>query len=113
MMHTDVTGIANRSLVGMPFTTYDQDNAPSGNCGLEYGGGWWFNECYMCFLNGPWDDWGWGWPWYPTVTEGVDIRGTLMMIRANYEGSAENIIEIPTTIKLILLTENTWSGLMR
>ena len=81
MVHTDFAGIANRSLVGMPFTTYDQDNAPSGNCGLEYGGGWWFNECYMCFLNGPWDDWGWGWPWYPTVTEGVDIRGTLLMIR--------------------------------
>ena len=38
MVHRDFTGIANRSLTGMPFTTYDQDNAPSGDCGLKYGG---------------------------------------------------------------------------
>ena len=38
MVHRVFTGIANRCLTGMPFTTYDQDNAPSGDCGLKYGG---------------------------------------------------------------------------
>ena len=36
MVHRYFIGIANRSLTGMPFTTYDQDNAPSGSC--TYGG---------------------------------------------------------------------------
>ncbi|XP_041771422.1 microfibril-associated glycoprotein 4-like [Anopheles merus] len=49
-------GTAGDSLsfhVGSKFTTYDQDNDEHGlNCGAQYGGGWWFKDCYSCFLNG-------------------------------------------------------------
>ena len=40
---------------GWPFTTPDEDNdfKPTGNCALEYHGGWWFKWCHTAFLNGP------------------------------------------------------------
>ncbi|KAM9327153.1 fibrinogen-like protein 1 [Gastrophryne carolinensis] len=36
------------------FTTYDSDNDnyPSGNCGMYYGSGWWFDTCLAANLNG-------------------------------------------------------------
>lgn len=38
----------------MFFTTWDRDHDkyPSGNCGIYYGSGWWFNACMSANLNG-------------------------------------------------------------
>jgi len=37
----------------MQFSTKDQDNDISyGNCASAWEGGWWFNQCYISFLNG-------------------------------------------------------------
>ena len=85
MVNTEHTGKLNRNLPGMLFSTYDQDNdgKSSGNCASTYAGGWWFNSCYAGYLNGPWKDGQWSWAWYPTVTRGGDVYGTLMMIRPN------------------------------
>nr|XP_022307571.1 ficolin-1-like [Crassostrea virginica] len=85
MVKTEHTGKLNRNLPGMLFSTYDQDNdgKSSGNCASTYAGGWWFNSCYAGYLNGPWKDGQWSWAWYPTVTRGRDVYGTLMMIRPN------------------------------
>nr|XP_022307575.1 ficolin-1-like [Crassostrea virginica] len=85
MVSTEYTGKLNRNLPGMLFSTYDQDNdrKSNGNCASLYGGGWWFNWCYVGYLNGPWKDSQWSSPWYPTVTTGTDIYGTLIMIRPN------------------------------
>ena len=57
MVHRDFTGIANRSLIGMPFKTYDQDNAPSGNCGLKYGGDGCSIDVTCVSLTDPWTIW--------------------------------------------------------
>ena len=40
---------------GWPFSTPDEENdfKPTGNCALEYQGGWWFKWCHKAFLNGP------------------------------------------------------------
>ncbi|XP_061167820.1 fibroleukin-like [Saccostrea echinata] len=43
-------------LSGMYFSTLDRDNDGwvEGHCAADHGGGgWWFNECYLAFLNGP------------------------------------------------------------
>ena len=39
---------------GKRFTTCDQDNdeKDSGNCAVQYNGGWWFEGCYWIYLNG-------------------------------------------------------------
>ena len=45
----DFTGGSDGGLYhsGLMFTTYDQDNDQySGNCALNYMGGWWMNACY-------------------------------------------------------------------
>ncbi|KAK3086207.1 hypothetical protein FSP39_015207 [Pinctada imbricata] len=57
---------------GMMFSTPDQDNDkwPNYHCGREWQAGWWFNNCWFAFLNGPyynntriqyrgisWNDW--------------------------------------------------------
>ena len=55
----------------------------------------------------------WGWQWYPTGTEGVDISRNTYDDETELRGTAVTTIEMPTTIKLILLTENTCPGLMR
>ena len=91
MVSTEYTGKLNRNLPGMLFSTYDQDNdrKSNGNCASTYGGGWWFNWCYVGYLNGPWKDSQWSSPWYPTVTTGADIYGTLMMIRPNDEAASD------------------------
>lgn len=85
MVSTEYTGKNNRNLPGMLFTTYDQDNdrKSNGNCGAIYGGGWWFNWCYVGYLNGPWASSQWSSPWYPSVTSGTYIQETLMMVKPN------------------------------
>ena len=41
---------------GQQFSTYDNDNDPSGgNCAYTHQGGWWYNTCYEANLNGPHD----------------------------------------------------------
>jgi len=39
---------------GMKFTTHDRDNdlLSSGNCAVQNGGGFWYNDCGRCFVNG-------------------------------------------------------------
>jgi len=39
---------------GTKFTTYDRDNdlLSSGNCAVQNGGGFWYNNCGTCFVNG-------------------------------------------------------------
>jgi len=39
---------------GMQFTTYDRDNdqQSGGNCAVQNGGGFWYNNCGKCFVNG-------------------------------------------------------------
>lgn len=56
----------------MQFSTYDSDNDKTSNrnCAYDFGGGWWYNSCGGCDLNGriPWWDY-------------VDVSYTRMMIR--------------------------------
>ena len=48
-----------RNLNRMQFSTRDRDNDNkySGNCAASHGGlgGWWFNSCFYCNLNGPYN----------------------------------------------------------
>ena len=39
---------------GMKFSTIDQDNDTheKANCAKEFRGGWWWNQCHHCSLNG-------------------------------------------------------------
>ena len=38
---------------GMKFSTFDNDNdKKTSNCAVEFTGGWWFNRCHNCHLNG-------------------------------------------------------------
>ncbi|XP_030561386.1 fibrinogen-like protein 1 [Drosophila novamexicana] len=47
----------------MKFSTFDLDNDNSNrNCADENSSGWWFNNCYHCNLNGPYNS---GFYWYP------------------------------------------------
>jgi len=46
--HWSITGPHN----GSPFSTADQDNDMAlSNCGLSYGGGWWFTACSLFTTN--------------------------------------------------------------
>ncbi|XP_062605702.1 microfibril-associated glycoprotein 4-like [Saccostrea cucullata] len=78
-------GDPNRDLSGMYFSTPDRDN--DGYSTLHCAaantvrGGWWFNACNLAFLNGQWSPGSWNNPWYPTVRDGLSIRGTAMMLR--------------------------------
>ncbi|XP_061167819.1 fibroleukin-like [Saccostrea echinata] len=64
-------------LSGMYFSTLDRDNDGwiEGDCSADHGGGgWWFNECYLAFLNGPWLSEEWRAPWFPKVVSGASMR---------------------------------------
>lgn len=41
----------------MKFSTLDRDNDKSAgkNCASKWSGGWWFNDCFEAFLNGPYE----------------------------------------------------------
>lgn len=80
IVNTRITGYVLHS---MPFSTYDQNNAPDGVCCSMYGCGWWINACYAGYLNGRWKDTSWKEPWAPAVTKAEDISSTVMMIRPN------------------------------
>ena len=45
---------SNLSNNEMKFSTFDRDNDLNGNenCASKYNGGWWFNACLNCHLNG-------------------------------------------------------------
>ena len=47
-----VSGMVSHN--GMRFSTKDVDNDrnPNVNCALDYKGGWWYNRCHSCQLNG-------------------------------------------------------------
>ncbi|XP_062604820.1 microfibril-associated glycoprotein 4-like [Saccostrea cucullata] len=82
MLHTGSP--YNYDLSGMYFSTPDRDNDGfPRNCAAlsNIRGGWWFNSCHLAFLNGPWSPESWTFPWYPTVTNGKQIKETLMMIK--------------------------------
>lgn len=83
LVDTANTGKTNRNLPGMAFSTPDRDNDPSSsfNCALSFKGGWWFNRCYLAFLNGRWAPNVWQTPWYPTVMTESEVKETRMMIR--------------------------------
>ncbi|XP_062583222.1 ficolin-2-like [Saccostrea cucullata] len=69
----------NFDLSGMYFSTADRDDDRNGfNCARDEGG-WWFNNCYIAFLNGPWS--GWPWPWNPTVKFSGDLKDSRMLIK--------------------------------
>ncbi|XP_062607180.1 ficolin-1-like [Saccostrea cucullata] len=70
-------------LTGVSFSTPDRDNDQGADrsCAAVYKGGWWFQNCYNAFLNGPWASASWLGPWYPTVENGRNIKETTMMIR--------------------------------
>ncbi|KAL7739226.1 hypothetical protein ACLKA6_015084 [Drosophila palustris] len=60
------SGTAGDGLIhhnNMKFSTFDEDNDNSErNCADENSSGWWFNSCYHCNLNGPYNA---GFYWYP------------------------------------------------
>lgn len=62
----------------MAFSTPDRDNDPSSsfNCALSFKGGWWFNRCYLGYLNGRWAPNVWQTPWYPTVMTELEVKET-------------------------------------
>ncbi|XP_062603860.1 fibroleukin-like [Saccostrea cucullata] len=71
------------NLSGMSFSTPDRDNDghSNGHCASGNRGGWWFNNCQLAFLNGPWSPEQWVNPWFPIVQNGLGITQTLMMIK--------------------------------
>lgn len=83
LVDTASTGKTSRNLPGMAFSTADRDNDPatSFNCALSFKGGWWFNRCYLGYLNGQWAPNVWQTPWYPTVMTASEVKETRMMIK--------------------------------
>ncbi len=52
-LYTDTPSHFNHD--GQPFSTYDRDNdgSPSANCAKIFGGGYWYNDCYISNPTGP------------------------------------------------------------
>ena len=72
---------------GRKFSTSDQDNDNSNrNCALEYFGGWWFENCFLTYLNGMYSKTetvtrGYGIHWYAFRDHTKSLKETKMMIR--------------------------------
>ncbi|XP_022248467.1 fibrinogen C domain-containing protein 1-like [Limulus polyphemus] len=72
----------------MPFSTKDVDNDfwPGGNCAEEHTGGWWYNQCDACNLNGQYlngltQQEYQGVYWYEWQGPSYSLRATSMKIR--------------------------------
>ncbi|XP_061176300.1 ficolin-3-like [Saccostrea echinata] len=87
---TGYSGTAGDSVAwhsGMKFTTKDQDNDNkiSGNCAVDYHGGWWYNNCLNSNLNGEYAQsnvTGSKYPiWYHWKKRSEALKKTMMMIR--------------------------------
>nr|XP_019922925.2 ficolin-2 [Crassostrea gigas] len=67
---------------GMQFSTFDVDNDNSlSNCAAKWYGGWWFNDCHVAYLNGPWLSKSWVYPWWYQYGRGTEVTGTSMLIK--------------------------------
>ncbi|XP_062571133.1 fibroleukin-like [Saccostrea cucullata] len=87
------TGTLGDRMMNIPYTAYtlnkmsfstfdrDNDNKQDGKCANRHKGGWWFNDCYYAFLNGPWSFRNWTDPWSPKVTSGTQVKKTMMMVK--------------------------------
>ncbi|KAK0045135.1 BpsFReDn10 [Biomphalaria pfeifferi] len=64
----------------MAFSTMDRDNDDSASHCAEYnGGGWWYSQCHVSNLNGPFSV---GMVWYNTEgKDWIQLKSTIMMIR--------------------------------
>ena len=75
---------------GKQFTTWDHDNdlRSYDNCAAHVGSGWWFNDCFLCNLNGPYicgavqRNW-FGVLWYTFRRESHSLKYTEMKMRFN------------------------------
>lgn len=77
----------HRNHANMPFSTYDVDNDKEFelNCAFDYLGGWWFNECYESFLNGPWSSMYTTHIWCLTFSSMQDVLSVFMLIKSHEE----------------------------
>ena len=65
----------------MMFSTYDSDHDHSGyssGCAGNFGGGWWYNNCFHANLNGDYASW-FGW-W--ACPYGAQLAQSRMMMKA-------------------------------
>ncbi|XP_078616034.1 microfibril-associated glycoprotein 4-like isoform X2 [Branchiostoma floridae x Branchiostoma japonicum] len=76
---------------GMKFSAIDVDNDEdsSGHCAEHLSGGWWYNNCGLSSLNGPYfqlgdyhgTDTGWGMWWFHWKGYYYSLKATKMMVR--------------------------------
>jgi len=85
LSNTTVSSLWNHN--GMQFSTaeFDNDKQPDGNCAGQYGGPWWYNNCWYscltCNLSTT------AFSWFTLNDAGLQVEGQLsgarMMIRSN------------------------------
>ncbi|XP_062579557.1 fibrinogen-like protein A isoform X2 [Saccostrea cucullata] len=73
---TNKSSYHSGTMDGMPFSTYDRDNDLSSTyCASVHQGGWWYNNCYNVFLNGPKSD-----CYYQDVLTFSSVNSSILMI---------------------------------
>ena len=79
------TGDAMANTNEMKFTTYDKDNDLKDlqNCAQIFSGGWWYNRCHSCNLNGAYGDttFGVGINWYDLTYHNKSLKATAMKVK--------------------------------